>query len=162
MMDGKAMADKHWNENDLIDRLYGLDPAEGLSEAHLGNCPECGQRWLALSERRRDVVSAELPESAVLDERLRAQRLAIWNRVERPGGRVLWGAVPAAAAALMVVIAVSFHPAAMRTQEARVTAAPVSDTQLFTEIATVVNEEGPRASDPIRGLFDEPQTPSAQ
>lgn len=149
----------HWSESDLISRLYGLEPAEGRSAAHLTECRDCGERWQALQLRRRTVVDAAPTPSEGLEERLRAQRQAVWARIEHPRRNLIWRMLPATATALMIFAGVALHqtkPPAAPVQ----TAAMVSDAQFFNEIASVVNQETPRAADPLQGLFDNTAAPA--
>ncbi|MGC4050425.1 MAG: hypothetical protein QM757_13690 [Paludibaculum sp.] len=150
----------HWSESDLISRFYGLDPAEGRTAAHLTECRECADRWLALQQRRREVVDSASLSGEGLEERLRAQRQAVWSRIENPKRAFLWRMLPATATALMIFAGVALHqtkPPATPVQTATV----VSDAQFFNEIASVVNQETPRAADPLQGLFDSTAAPAA-
>ncbi len=142
----------HWKERDLLDRIYGLEPAAGLSARHLDECSECAEAWTALAARRGVVLAAP---GQVSGERLRAQRQAIWAQIEQPRRTMLWRAMPAAATALLLFVGVALHQApAPRMEPAEVASVQtVSDTQLFTELASVVNQDSPRAADPIQELF---------
>jgi len=143
--------DRHWTDEDLLVRLYGLDPPEGLETAHLDSCQECNSRWLSLESRRRQVLTAP----PVSEDRLRAQRQAVFARIEGPRRSApLWGLIPAAATALLLVagVALNERPLAPEPRQAAISA---SDRELLREIASMVNEETPRAADPIRGLFAE-------
>ncbi len=142
----------HWNEDDLLGRIYGLEPSGGRSLRHFDNCPECAQAWAGLARRRGLLLNAPAPLS---DDQLRAQRQAIWARIEQPRSAMLWRAMPAAAMALMLFAGVALHqnPAPNLETVELAAAQTVSDTQLFTELASVVNQESPRAADPIQGLF---------
>ena len=77
---------------------------------------------------------------------------------------MLWRAMPVAATALMLFVGVALHrtpaPGIAPVEVAAVQT--VSDTQLFTELASVVNQESPRAADPIQGLFSGDATREAQ
>jgi hypothetical protein len=152
---------RHWTDNDLLDRLYGLDPAPGLTPAHLDTCPGCGVRWQALENRRAAVV-APAPPSPDVEQRLRAQRQTIFARIEHPRRALLWRAVPAGAAAFMLFAGIALHQPVPLTPRTEVAAVSVSDEQLFTEIASVVNRDTPRAADNIRGLFSESSSQEAQ
>ncbi|MBN9661898.1 MAG: hypothetical protein J0H49_27125 [Acidobacteria bacterium] len=150
----------HWSESDLISRLYGLEPAENRSAGHLAECGACAERWQALQLRRRSVVEMAPGTSDRLEERLRAQRQAVWARIEHPRQNLIWRMLPAAATALMIFAGVALHqtkPPAAPVQQA----SAVSDAQFFNEIASVVNQETPRAADPLQGLFDSTVAPAA-
>jgi len=151
----------HWNESDLISQLYGVEPAAGLNVRHLNECPECAQAWAALLTRRGIVLTAP---AQVSDEQLRTQRQAIWARIEQPRRAMLWRAMPAAATALLLFVGVALHQAPRPQLEPVEVASvqSVSDTQLFTELASVVNQESPRAADSIQGLFADDATTEAQ
>ncbi|MGJ5820346.1 hypothetical protein [Paludibaculum fermentans] len=150
----------HWTESDLISRLYGLDPEQGRSAAHLEECRECGALWLSVQARRGSVVNvAPVPDEA-LEERLRAQRQAVWARIEKPRRPFLWRMLPAAATALMIFAGVAMHQVKPPVPPVQ-TASTVSDAQFFNEIASVVNQETPRAADPLQGLFDSNAAPAA-
>ncbi|QOY84971.1 hypothetical protein [Paludibaculum fermentans] len=150
----------HWTESDLISRLYGLDPAEGRSPAHLTECRDCSDHWQAVQARRRSVVEDAPASSEGLEERLRAQRQAVWARIERPRRPLLWRMIPATATALMIFAGVAMHQAKPPVIPVQ-TASAVSDAQFFNEIASVVNQETPRAADPLQGLFDSNAAPAA-
>ena len=151
----------HWNESDLIGQLYGVEPAAGLSVRHLDECPECAEARVALAARRGLLLAAP---AQVSDYQLRAQRQAIWARIEQPQRTMFWRVMPAAATALLLFVGVALHQApAPQIEPVEVAAVQtVSDTQLFTELASVVNQESPRAADPIQGLFAGDATREAQ
>lgn len=151
----------HWKESDLMDRLYQLEPAQGLAVRHLDECPECAEAWAALVTRREAVLTAPVQVS---DERLRVQRQAIWAGIEQPRRPLLWRAMPAAATALLLFVGIALHqsPAPQMQPVEVATVQTVSDSQLFTEIASVVNQESPRETDPMRGLFSDDATMGAQ
>jgi hypothetical protein len=146
----------HWNDDALLDRLYGLDPAPDLELSHFDRCADCLNRWNAL-QLRHAALTAE--QAALGEDRLRAQRTAIWNRIEQSRRPLYWRAVPALSTALLLVAAVALHiprPGEPKPDRIEYTQLqPVkSDTEFFNEIASVVNADTPRAADPIRALFD--------
>lgn len=152
----------HWTGSDMLDRIYGLAAADGLSVRHLDECAECGRVWAELSERRGALLAAP---AAVRDEQLRAQRQAIWAEIERPRPMLVWRVMPAAAAtAMLFVLGLALHqsPAPQVAPAQVAVVQPVSDAQFFTEIASVVNRESPGAVDPIRGLFADDAALEAQ
>jgi anti-sigma factor RsiW len=149
----------HWTDEELLQRVYGLDTAP---ESHLKECSECSARWDELQRKRQEMM-APAASSDALEGRLRVQRQAIWNRIEQPQRSMWWRAMPVAATALMLVIGVSLQQPAPSPAKVQVSSVKdMSDEQLFSEIASVANQESPRASDPIRGLFAENSGVEAQ
>ncbi|GEM_PF-7023324 len=145
----------HWTDQDLLLRLYGAGAGSHVSEAHFAECPECAARRDALSSQRASLLSSEL-SSELLDHRLRAQRTALWERLERPARSRIWQAVPAAATVFLLVIGVALHQPSPQPQPQQLAAASaVTDEQLFNDIVSVVNQDAPRAADSMRGLFSE-------
>lgn len=143
---------RHWTDEDLLFRLYGAEPSVDLSLSHFEECPQCAARWASLVSSRSSLLAAaaSVPCAA---ERMRAQRAAVWSRVERPPRRGL-RALPAAATVCVLLLAVALQRPAPQPLPQRAAVA-VSDEQLFSEIASVVNADEPRAVEPIRGLFHE-------
>jgi hypothetical protein len=149
MWKDEETANAHWSGEDLLDKLYGLEPRPA---AHpLESCPECGARWQALLARRQAVLAVP----AVPESRLRAQRAAVFARLETVRRGWIWRAVPATAVALVLAAGVSLH-APRPTPPAREMAdAGLSDAQLFSEIALLSQQETPAAAEPLRALFSE-------
>ena len=148
---------RHWSRDEMVSHLYGLDPAEGLNSGHLETCESCRPAWLGLQERRRDSLSG----MTVSEGLLRKQRQAVFARIERPRPPApLWGLVPAAMTALLLV-GVSFQPPKPEAyiQTAAITA---SDRELFNELSELLQEDTPRAAAPIRALFVEQTDGEAQ
>lgn len=145
--------DAHWSGEDLLGRLYGLDAPEGLSDAHLESCALCRKQLADLTARRTEILSA-LPE--VADDRLRAQRQSVLDSVTPRRFGWLGSLVPAGATALVLVLGIALQrPAPTPPTEMKATAVITqSDQELMTQIATLMENETPRAADPIRGLFD--------
>ena len=145
----------HWRDEDLLDRLFGLEPEHG-SEEHLENCPHCAKRWMALEARR-----AELTVQPMLaDEILRAQRQSIWARIENHG-RVRWTrwAIPSSVAVALAVASLLYQPSLPAppgppAEIAELAAAqPVSDKEFFDNIAAVAAKTEPQAAETVQGLF---------
>ncbi|MBE0657925.1 MAG: hypothetical protein IH602_09560 [Bryobacteraceae bacterium] len=148
---------RHWSRDEMVSHLYGLDPAEGLKPEHLESCELCHSAWLAMNERRRDSLSG----MAVSEDLLRRQRRAVFARIEKPRRPApLWGLVPAAMTALLLV-GVSFQSRepVEHIQTAAITA---SDRELFNELSELMQEDTPRAAAPIRALFVEQTDGEAQ
>ncbi len=137
----------HWTDDELLDRLY-------VSGGEC-DCAECAARWRTLTERRAGLL--EQSRAAELsDQRLREQRAAIWKRIETPRRPLVWRAVPAAATALVLLFGVALNQPAPRVNTPVTTAtAQISDEQLMTEVASLLNQDTPRAADPMRALFSE-------
>ena len=159
-MNAQSGMTPHWGDEDLIGRLYGLDPAAGLDAAHLDACPVCADRWQSLQLRRGRLLEAEAAAPAGSDERLRAQRVAVWKRLEQPRRGWLTRALPLAATALTITIGIALHQVQPPAPSSQLAA--ISDEQLFSEIASVVSQETPVAADPIRALFAANQTTQAR
>jgi anti-sigma factor RsiW len=153
------MNDRHWTDEELIHRLYGVGPEESAREAHLRACPECSRRRQALEQSRADLVQSM--QSVVADDaRLRAQRDAVWRRLEgarRPWRRsVLWTrVVPTGATALLLAFAVVlYRPTPQPAPKQVAVVQQISDEELFNDIASIMKEDAPRAAKPIQGLFE--------
>lgn len=147
-------APPHWNDAQMLERLYGLEAPAGLSEAHLEECSACASRWNELQRRRARLLEASAP--AISDERLRAQRTAVFARLEGRRARGFWAFAPAAATALVLVAAIVIQSPAPAPPPAVQTAAVLtqSDRELFNDIASIISEDTPRATETFRGLFD--------
>lgn len=141
---------EHWSDAQLLERLYGLDAPPGPSEAHLAECPDCAGRWSALEASRARLLEA--PPPAIGGERLRAQRAAVFARIEQPRPRALWALAPATA--LMLVMGVMLQTPDPRVETQTAAVLTQSDRDLFNDIAALVEEDAPRATGAIRGLFD--------
>jgi anti-sigma factor RsiW len=134
---------EHISEQDLIQRLYGLD----AGSTHLAECAECRARYEAL-EARKGSLTAPLEIS---QQELAAQRRAIYSRMgEKP--RSVHGWIPALATAALVAIGLFVYQPARKP--APVPQPEVPDSQLFTEISIEQSSE-PQAIAPIRALFEE-------
>ena len=144
------MTTRHCSDDELIARLYGLgEVGEGV--VHLSACPECRQRLEAMSVRRSEMLTT----GHVSDDFLREQRVRIHARIEQDRRYAFWlRPAPAVAAALVLAAGLMFRTATPTPSVVPAVSAE-SDTQFFSEIATVVDQHEPRAADPIRGLFDE-------
>jgi hypothetical protein len=146
----------HWNHDDLLDRLYGLDPRPGLDPAHFEVCAECRGSWTVLTQRREEFIGEVASSTDVPAERWRAQRTAVMTRVEKPWASPFWRIVPAGALAMMLVAGVLLHqpaPAPVETAQNHQVVA-VSDAELFSEAATMADLDGSRTTQTIQALFD--------
>jgi hypothetical protein len=152
MTEGNARDLAHWQDDDLLVRLYGLEPERREALHALESCPECSARFDAFSQRRRQGLSA----SPVSDDFLRAQRQAIYAKIEdRKRSPLHSWKVPVGATAVVVFLGVLLQQPAPKPIEEPVAA--VSDAQFFSEIATLASDDEPRAAQPIKALFSESQ-----
>ncbi|HSW49768.1 MAG TPA: hypothetical protein VLH09_06305 [Bryobacteraceae bacterium] len=137
------MTTRHWEEDDLIGRLYGVGPEDG----HLEECPECAGRWQALLAARQQV----LEPPSVAEDLLAAQRRAIRRRVGAPGRRMGWlpyaasAALGAAAVVLLVVLLRGPGPALVPA---------FSDAELYAEAYAEAVSGETEALAPIHALFE--------
>lgn len=145
-------ADAHWSDDRMLERLYGLDPPPGLDGSHLDSCPECAPRWQALQAARAQVTQSPAP--AISEDRLRAQRVAVFDRLEHPARQGLLRFAPVAATALLLVMGIALHTPRPVVEQQTAAVLTQSDRELFSEIAVLVEEDTPRATDAFRGLFD--------
>lgn len=150
------MMNGHWSDDELIGRMYGVGPEEPVRLAHLEACPDCAARRSALAIRRAALV--ESARSAAVDENLlRAQRDAVWRRLEgsqRPWVRRF---APVGAMSLLLLFAFVLDRPVPQPEPVEVAVAsqqPTSDDELFREIASMMDETTPRAARPVLGLFD--------
>jgi hypothetical protein len=135
----------HWTDEQLIDHLYGIGPADG----HLSQCEFCHGRLTAMEARRKQALA----EETVSHEFLAAQRRAIYARLEKP--HRWWDSLPmrrlAAGVAMLVVLAGS---AAVYEKHRRDMAAEaISDAQLVQDVAQMSFESESPATAPLRELF---------
>jgi len=158
--------ERHWQDDDLLRKLYGLEPERAVSGEHLAVCPECSGRWEKLQLARAKSLS-EAGTGVVPDERLLAQRKAVWARIDHP--RRFWMSkwAPAAATSLMLAAGVLLlhpqrplpAPAQPASRTAQVSAkaaaaAQISDAELFSDLSAMASPAAPKAVEPIRGLFE--------
>ncbi len=139
------MHDRHWTDDELVARLYGIGPQNG----HLDGCPSCAGRFEEISQKHRSFRPAEVDLS---EEWLAAQRRAIYGQLgerKRSFPRVL---VPVLATLLLAFAIIVYRPA--RTHVAP-PANRVSDSQLFEDVFRSVSDPSPSAVGPIRSLFEE-------
>jgi hypothetical protein len=153
---------RHWEDGDLLRRLYGLEPEGAASDEHLASCGECSGRWEALRLARAETLS-EAAGGLVPEPRLLEQRRALWARIDHPHRFWFSKWAPVAATAVMLVTGfVLMHPARplsapvsqTRSQTASIAAAPISDAELFSDLSAMASPAAPQAAEPIRGLFE--------
>lgn len=155
--------ERHWQDDDLFRKLYGLSPECVVSEEHLVACRKCSSRWMELQLARAESLN-EAQDSLVPESRLFEQRKALWARIDHP--RRFWFSkwVPVAATSMMLAAGlVLLHPArplsapapqAHQSVQQPNSATLVSDAELFSDLSTMASPATPRAAEPIRGLFE--------
>ncbi len=163
MTEFKRDDERHWQDDDLFRKLYGLSPESLVSEAHLVACRECSSRWMALRLARTESLR-QAQDALVQETRLHEQRRALWARIDHPRRFWLSKWIPAAATSLMLAVGlVLLHPAkplpapvslAGQSANQSDTAAPISDAELFSDLSAMALPTTPRAAEPIRGLFE--------
>jgi hypothetical protein len=134
---------KHWSDDELIARLYGVGPQDG----HLDGCAECADRWRALAAARARVVQPPaLPEEFVA-----GQRRAVYQRLGSPArSRGLLPFASAMATAAIILLAVLLYRPAPAPQPAVV----ASDAELYSDVYSMVQSSEPKAAEPIHALFE--------
>ena len=144
------MTGKHWSDDELIARLYGIEP----SGTHLEECAECAGRWQQLVAARERVIA----EPAVSEERMTALRRATLERIEQPA-RPAWrpGFAPVLASLALLLLALVLTLPAPGPQPTMAVSSGPSESELFAEIYTTVETTEPAAVAPIRSLFEEEQ-----
>ena len=147
-MTTKHIEDRHWTADELLNLLYGLQPDDSSRMTHLDGCESCSRRWTELQAKRVSLTEDPVIPASVL----RNQRLAIEAELSAPASWRAWlRPVPALAAGLLFIVGLALNQPRPEAQEQ--TVAAVTDTQLFTEIASVADQTAPRAADPIQALF---------
>ncbi len=154
------MSGKHWSDDELLDRLYGVGP----DDDHLSFCAECEGRLQELAARRSAVVlNGESAVDAGVDAALLLrQRAAVMDRIEKSAGSFIsWRAVTAFAGATAMILGFAIYqpqrtkPAFQQPATQSVARTASSDTQFFSEIYSAVEQTEPRAVKPMRRLFEE-------
>jgi hypothetical protein len=147
---------EHFTIDELIDRLYGLEPgaADGADpcDAHLENCADCGNRW---NEMLRMKAAGAIAESPSRDF-LAAQRRKIYARLgEKSRSRMAWA--PALAAAALLAIGVAVYRPASAPGPLRLTQPDSADAQLFADVYSMEQSMEPSVVAPIHTLFEDNQ-----
>ena len=140
------MGSRHWNDHELIERLYGLGPEDG----HLDECERCAGRWSALVSAREQALAP----SCVSEELLARQRLAILRSLETPGIHRRWlpfGSAVATAAVLLLAVLLYRPAPAPKASESS------SDAEFFAEVYSLARSSEPVAAEPMHALFEEEQ-----
>lgn len=147
------MNQRHWTDDELLDHVYGVGPADG----HDLECAECRERIAAMHARRAARVGAPPDEAPWMPEEfLRVQREAIAQRVAAGPARELSWWRPPVWAAVMVVAAMTLSwPQPAREKLTAGGAVPNSDAGMYLEIYQTISTEEPRALAPMHSLFEE-------
>ena len=137
------MENRHWTDEDFVDRLYGVGPAND----HLEACEPCRRQWERYL-RRRQSLRAATPEIA--PDLLAAQRNAVLVRLQDRPHPFRFGLLPSFAALLLVMVILTvFRPA---PQPRSVLAPP--DTELYEDVFSLVSSTSPSAVEPLESLFE--------
>jgi hypothetical protein len=137
---------KHWSNEDLINRLYGIGP----DDSHLHECEECRVRWLQVQASR----SIVLQEPRVAPDFLVRQREAIEHRLNSEQSHS-WGfrLAPAMAALGVVVLGLVLSQPTPAPQPTLASVSP--DSEFYTEIYAMVESSEPWVAESMYGLFEE-------
>ncbi|HLG95819.1 MAG TPA: hypothetical protein VKX49_05860 [Bryobacteraceae bacterium] len=133
---------KHWTENDFQNWLYGLKEPD----THSNECADCRSEMERLQNQRR----AAMRQPEVSPEFLAAQRRNIYARLQR-APRLNWTAWRWVLSTAML-LALAFALAIPRWLHKP--APPVSDEQLFSDLAAMEQTAEPKAIQPMHNLFE--------
>jgi len=135
------MGTRHWDDSELIERLYGLGPQDG----HLEECQVCAGRWQALLATRGQVLRRSASEE-LLAHAPNLHHLVL----ERPARRFRWLTYASATVTAVVLLAVLlYRPAPVRNP-----IPPPSDAEFFADIYSIAGNTEPAAAEPIHALFE--------
>ena len=141
------MTQRHWTNDELLDHLYGVGPADG----HDLECADCRGRLAALETRR----TGRLDEPWIPEEFLRAQRGAIAIGIAGTGGRkASWWHAPVWAAVLVAIAVVLSWPQPPREKLTAGGNPAGGDAGMYLEIYQTISTEEPRALAPMHNLFE--------
>lgn len=142
----------HWTDEQIIDHIYGVGPADG----HMDACRECAARLTALQHHRLFVDSAMLSQEALREDFVAAQRRAIYTKISQP--QTLWNLLTlrrlASGAVTVIVLAGGFLFYQER-QASDVAKSQVSDAQLAQEVSQMAFDGEPQSTAPLKALFVE-------
>lgn len=137
------MEDKHWNDDALVERLYGL----GAEDDHLERCTDCRQRWEQILARRQSVLEPQrAPEAFLVAQRQKILARLEAIAIESPTLHFAY------ALAVAVIFATGIVLSLPTPEPVRSVAS--SDTQIFEEAFSMASSAEPQALAPIRGLFE--------
>jgi hypothetical protein len=137
------MYDKHWTDEELFERLYGLRPEDN----HLAECTECARKLSSMRARYEKMRPVQVDVSP---EFLAAQRRAVHARVHKKRLTLPKVLVPVIATALVAAIVIVHKPSSV----VRPVKPPVSDSELFEDVFNEISDPLPTSAGPIRSLFE--------
>jgi len=143
------MCDKHWTDDELIARLYGVGP----DNDHLSTCRSCFQRWESIRLKQEQLRAAE---TEVPTELLDSHRRAIRIRLGSPpkASRLRWVVVPSlAAGALLLAALVVFNPSAPKPPGTE----SLSEDTIIEDVFRMSQSSEPAAVEPVKSIFEESQ-----
>jgi predicted anti-sigma-YlaC factor YlaD len=152
-------SEKHWSDEQLIDHLYGVGPAD----RHLSDCAKCRDRLDTMQAARRDREACYQPEEALRPEVLAAQRRAIYRRIDRQAA-LPWWSIPRrawASAALALTLVVGgltvYRDPQLFQRRAPEHSEPVkvSDAQLADQVGQIADNTEPEPAAPLEALFED-------
>ena len=137
------MADRHWSDEQLLARLYGMEQGDG----HLHDCAECLRRWKEICARRRELLGNRPHVSTGY---LAEQRNAVRKRITAESPRLRLRLAPALAALLLLVAVLTLFQRQSKSPVLPETA----DNRVFEDAFTLASGEEPEAVEPIQALFE--------
>ena len=170
---------QHLSNDQLLDRLYGLEEAGPESATHLRECQECSNRFESLKRRRSEMVAASsAKDAAVPNEFLLAQRREIYARLDRTATvNARWAPAALAVAFLLVMGVFLARPHAVyrpmlpanptsamdvAAKQGVESGAEKNAEQLFSDLYSMEQSVEPLAAAPIHGLFEASSGESVQ
>ena len=141
------MSEKHWSDEDLVNRLYEVDS----DDRHLGECEGCRERWLGLVERRVELMSAAEPAP----EFFVRQQQQIMRRIDKPAWHSMGLRLATAAASLAIVGAGLLFVGQNGTVAPSPASLSAEDRQLQADIAALSEVPTSQATKPITALFNQ-------
>jgi hypothetical protein len=141
------MTPRHWTEDELIAHLYGVGPEDG----HLHECAECGTRLEQMQAARQNYESLQTEDEVTFDF-LAAQRRRIYERLFKPGSKLVRRFAPALAASLVVAGGLLFY---QQEQSQTQPVVKASDSQLVEDVGRVAMNPEPAPTAPLQALFEQ-------
>ena len=142
------MESKHWSQEQLIERIYGLTPAD----AHLRQCAVCEQRLEEMQRRRRDSLDDPFTDGFLAVQRREWRRRADAHAAHALWGGLSWRAVAAFAA--LVVLCVGLINRPVHVQHTPLATNNISDQKLFEDAFQRASGDAASSFAPIENLFE--------